>query len=257
MPSPASPSNEKPTWGSTSLLPRPQGSIRCKSRTEKYLRSLALNTSEPQQRPWEAQSGGNPPPKELRIKRVPLQKRGSCSQYELQLMATSRWDTAPDRQGHRRETLATSAPGPGAQPGRGHTEIPLPSALSPRRQQPGSVPKTVMAFQHQEAAPKGCKGQGWLQPRSPLHPQRLTGGSSNPPALRMKPCLGSAPSWSSHRLLQAGEDPPRGKYHRQRLSQPRPRRRGQCRTCSSSYFSQNLLVKGRQVRYSTQRQFTG
>lgn len=32
---------------------------------------------------------------------------------------------------------------------------------------------------------------------------------------------------------------------------------GQCRTCSSSYFSQNLLVKGRQVRYSIQRQLMG
>lgn len=33
--------------------------------------------------------------------------------------------------------------------------------------------------------------------------------------------------------------------------------RGQCSTWSSSYFSQKRLVKGRQVRYSTQGQLMG
>lgn len=57
-------------------------------------------------------------------------------------------------------------------------------------------------------------------------------------------------------LQQAGEEPSMGSITSGASPSAIPSS-GQCRTCSSSYFSQNLLVKGRQVRYSTQRQFTG
>lgn len=128
-----------------------------------------------------------------------------------------------------------------------------PAFLSPFLTQAAArvSPQTSYGFPASGGSPKGVQGRAG----SALHPQRRAGGTPNPPPLRTEPCPGSAPSRSSHHHLpQAGEDPPHGKH---RLSQPRPRRRGQCRTCSSSYFSQNLLVKGRQVRYSTQRQFTG
>lgn len=257
--SPASPPSEEPPWGSRNLLPWSQGSITCENRTEKYLRSSALNTSEMQQRPWEAQSGGSPLPKELQIKkkkkRCPC-KKGGCSQYELQYPGAPRWDGALGRQGHRQETSAASAPGSGAQPGHGRTKTCFPQQFPHAGSSRGQSPNQLWLFSTERQPQRGAR-QGWLQPCSPLCPQCLTGVSPNPPALMMKPCPASAPSWSSHRLLQAGAEPPHGKHHCRCLSQPHPHRWGQCRTCSSSYFSQNLLVKGRQVRYSTQRQFTG
>lgn len=133
----------------------------------------------------------------------------------------------------------SSAPELGAQAGCGRTKTPLPSALG--------CPQTSYGSPAPRAAPKGAR-LGWLQPCSPLH--LLFNWSEPKPTSTEDEAV---PGVCSHHFPQAGEDLPHGKHHHQ----PRPRRRGQCRTWSSSYFSQNLLVKGRQVRYSTQRQFTG
>lgn len=174
-------------------------------------------------------------------------KKGVCSQYELQHLRAPRWDGAPGRQGHRLETSATSPQG-------WESSLAMETAKS-------GFPEP---FPHTGSSQSHSPNQLWLSSirREPQRGSRQGCLSPAPPALsrglKPKPTIpedGAKPRTCPKPSPRGWGGPnPQGKHH---PWQPCPCRRGQCRTCSSSYFSQNLLVKGRQVRYSTQRQFTG
>lgn len=142
---------------------RAQGSTRCKSRTEKYLRSSALNTSDPRQRPWGAQSRGNPLPKELRIKKECPCKKGG----RVHSMSCS-------TRGHRGGTGPRTGGGTGRRPQCREPSLavdalksrfpqPLPHAGSSR----GRSPNQLWLFSAKRQPRRGAR----LQPRSPPHPQ--------------------------------------------------------------------------------------